>query len=71
MTQVFAKSGCMKKKRSNETPKRPTKDASATFLCTEQEKIGYEQAAIEADLSMSDWIRKTLRAALEQQRQLK
>jgi hypothetical protein len=54
----------MAKKQAKQS-KRPKRDDSATFLCTPQEKEAYEQAGASTSQSMSDWIRKTLKAELD------
>lgn len=46
-------------------PARLKRDSPVTFMATADEKRQYEEAGENADLSMSDWIRKTLRVALE------
>lgn len=57
----------MRVKQHRMAKKKPAKQKrseTVVFLATVDEKQRYESAAIEADQSTSDWIRKVLKAEL-------
>lgn len=51
-----------------EKPTRESRDESVRFKCSETEKESYEQAGIETDQTMSNWIRRTLNQEVERLR---
>lgn len=53
-------------KKADANQKRPTRDDSVTFLCSDAEKDAYDRAWVATDhSSMSHWIRRTLKAELD------
>ena len=54
-----------KKQKTDGELSRPTRDDSAKFMCTPEEKAAYERAGVLTDFGMSGWIRRTLKAELD------
>lgn len=49
---------------TKEIPERPVRNERITFKSSVDEKLNYERVAVKLDKDLSDWIRKTLNAAV-------
>ena len=49
---------------TDEIPERPVRNERITFKASVDEKRTYDRIAVKLDKDLSDWIRKTLNAAV-------